>query len=1017
MRHLIVVAMAMVGLFGLTTSSALADANETASSSDNSYIQSSISAGGYSTCVLLDGAAKCWGANDKGQLGNGSITQSFSPVSVTGLSSGVTAISVGNNHACALVSGAVKCWGANESGQLGNGSTTNSLTPVSVSGLSSGVTAVSVGGGTYSYNNRSSNYSCAVVSGAAKCWGANGNGQLGNGSTTNSSTPVSVSGLTSGVTAVSVGGSSSYSSDSVHACAVVSGAAKCWGDNGAGQLGNSSTTASSTPVSVTGLTTGVTAISVGGGAGFMGGNSSFSCAVVSGAAKCWGANSYGQLGNGVSGYAATSTSPVSVSGVSTGVTAISTGDGHACAIDSGAVKCWGSNGSGQVGNGSTSYSAVSTPVSVSGVSSGVTAISLGYSHSCAVTTSAMKCWGSNSSGQSGPSAFAVTQVTGLTSGVTALSSAINGNASHVCAIQSGGLKCWGHNMFGQLGNGNQTDANTPQQVTGLTSGVTAIHGFTCAVVSGAAKCWGNNIYYRLGSLSTTPATVQSFSSGVTAISGHLSPCVVVDGAAKCWGANFYGQLGNGTSSFSASSSPIQVVGLSSDVTAISSSESGTCAIHAGAAKCWGDSSYGEAGNGSTTQVTSPAQVTGLDSGVTAISVASDHVCAIVSGAAKCWGNNGSGQLGNGSNTNSSSPVQVTGLTSGVTAIAAGENVTCAVANGALKCWGSNGSGLLGTGLNESSNTPVNVLGMSSGVSAVTLSRGIACAAKNGAAKCWGDNTYGLLGNGTTGANDYFNITTAQEVEGIGPLTTTSTSSTTSTTVASAGVQTGGSTTSTTVARGQASVATIPKSNGSTTTTLAIVGGESVNTTSTTIPSPNAPQVKTGEAAALVDGESVAASVSRNENRVTASVAGIAATISGLTVEDEVVTLDSDGNLRLETDDQLVVDASGYVPGQDVSVWMYSTPTRLGVATADASGNLSETFDLPAGIDSGDHRVVLDGANENGQPVIISLGIAVGSIDSSSMASRLLIIIPVVLAIFAGLFIPAAARRRRREEPA
>jgi alpha-tubulin suppressor-like RCC1 family protein len=1018
-RLSIVMTIAMVGLFGLTTGSALADSNESSSSSSTSYIQSSISAGGNSTCVVLDGAAKCWGANESGQLGNGSKEASFSPVTVTGLSSGVTAISVGNNHACAVVSGGVKCWGANESGQLGNGSTINSLTPVSVSGLSSGVTAVSVGGNTYSYNNRSSNYSCAVVSGGVKCWGANGSGQLGNGSTTNSPTPVSVSGLTSGVTAVSVGGSSSYSSDSVHACAVVSGAAKCWGDNGAGQLGNSSTIASQTPVSVTGLTAGVTAISVGGGAGYMGGNSSFSCAVVSGAAKCWGANSYGQLGNATSGYSAISNSPVAVSGASSGVTAISTGDSHACAIDSGAVKCWGMNGNGQVGNGSKSYSAISTPVSVSGVSSGVSAISLGYSHSCAVTATALKCWGSNSSGQSGPSGFAVTQVTGLTSGVTALSSAINGNASHVCAIQSGGLKCWGHNMFGQLGEGTQSDANTPQQVIGLTSGVTAIHGFTCAVVSGAAKCWGNNIYYRLGSLSSTPATVQSFSSGVTAISGHLSPCVVVDGAAKCWGANFYGQLGNGTSSYSASSSPVQVVGLSSDVTAISSSEMETCAIHAGAAKCWGYSPYGEVGNGSTTQVTSPAQVTGLTSGVTAISVGSYHVCAIVSGAAKCWGNNGSGQLGNGTNTNSSSPVQVTGLDSGVTAIAAGENITCAVANGALKCWGSNGSGLLGNGLSESSTTPVSVLGMSSGVSAVTLSRGIACAAKNGAAKCWGDNTYGLLGNGTTGANDYFNFTTPQEVEGIGPLTTT----TTTTTIATPGSPSASTTTSS-VAQGQASVATIPKSNGSTTTTLAVAGGTPVNTTSTTIvvpsttiPVPDAPQVEVGEAAAMVDGKSVAVSVSRNENRVTARVAGISVTISGLTPESEVVSLDSDGNLRLDTKDQLVVDASGYLEGQEVSVWMYSTPSRLGVVTADATGNVSGIFDLPAGINSGDHRVVLDGDNENGQPVIIGLGIAVGSVDSSSLASRLLIIIPVLLAIFAGLFIPAAARRRRREEAA
>jgi alpha-tubulin suppressor-like RCC1 family protein len=1019
-RLSIAVAIAMIGLFGLTTSSALADANETASSSGNSYIQSSISAGGNSTCVVVSGAAKCWGANDSGQLGNGSTTSSFSPVSVTGLSSGVTAISMGNNHACAVVSGGVKCWGANESGQLGNGSTTNSLTPVSVSGLSSGVTSVSVGGGTYSYNNRSSNYSCAVVSGAAKCWGANGSGQLGNGVTANSSTPVSVSGLTSGVTAVSVGGSSGFSSDSVHACAVVSGAAKCWGDNGAGQLGNSSTNASSTPVSVTGLTTGVTAISVGGGAGFMGGSSNFSCAVVSGAAKCWGANSNGQLGNAVSGYSATSTSPVSVSGASSGVTAISTGDSHACAIDSGAVKCWGINGNGQVGNGSTGYSAISTPVSVSGVSSGVTAISLGYSHSCAATASAVKCWGSNSTGQSGPSAFAVTQVTGLTSGVTGLSSAINGNASHVCAIQSGGLKCWGHNMFGQLGNGTRVDADTPQQVVGLTSGVTSVDGLTCATVSGAVKCWGNGDFIRLQPQSSTPVDKFSFTNA-TAVAGLLAVCVIDDGAVKCWGSGYYGELGIGSAN---SASTPQSTGITSGATAISAGmRSHICAVVSGAAKCWGSGEYGKLGIGSTSNADTPQQVTGLTSGVTAISAGSGHTCAVVSGAAKCWGQNSSGELGNGSNTDSNTPVQVTGLTSGVTAIAAGEGNSCAVVNGAVKCWGSNGDGLLGSGLSESSTTPVNVLGMSSGATAVTLSRAIACAIKSGAVKCWGDNSYGALGNGTTGANDYFNFTTPQEIDGIGPLTTSSTSSTSSTTIASSSTsttvaaavgQTGATTTSTTVARGQASVATIPKSNGSTTTTLAVDGGGLVNTTSTTIPSPNAPEVKPGEAAALVDGKSVAAPVTRNKNRVSTSVAGITATISGLTVEDEVVSLDSDGNLRLVPEDQLVVDASGYVPGQDVSVWMYSTPSRLGVATADASGNLSGIFDLPAGIDSGDHRVVLDGANENGQPVIISLGIAVGSIDSSSLASRLLIIIPVLLAIFAGVLIPAVSRRRKRE---
>jgi hypothetical protein len=248
---------------------------------------------------------------------------------------------------------------------------------------------------------------------------------------------------------------------------------------------------------------------------------------------------------------------------------------------------------------------------------------------------------------------------------------------------------------------------------------------------------------------------------------------------------------------------------------------------------------------------------------------------------------------------------------------------------------------------------------------------------------------------------------------------------TNTTVAVSASQTGSSGSNSTIPQGQASVATIPKSKGSTATTVAVTGGNSVNSTSTTevessttaIPSPDAPQVKPGEAAAMVDGKSVAASISRSGNKVTASVVGISATIFGLIPEGEVVSLDSEGNLRLSIEDQLAIDASGYAAGQDVSVWVYSTPSRLGVVTADESGNISGIFDLPAGIDSGDHRVVLEGANEKGQPVIMGVGILVGSLDSSSKVSRLLIIIPVLLAILVGLFIPAVSRRRKRQATA
>ena len=295
-------------------------------------------------------------------------------------SNGSISISAGISHTCALLStGAVKCWGYNDFGQLGDATSgTNRLTPVAVSGLSSGVTAISAG---YFH-------SCALLStGAVKCWGNNGFGQLGNDSGIQSLTPVAISGLSSGVTAISAGNR--------HSCALLStGAVKCWGYNDFGQLGDGSGIQSSTPVAVSGLSSGVTAISTLS-SGF------HTCALLStGAVKCWGHNYYGQLGDATSGT--DRLTPVAVSGLSYGVTAISAGYQHTCALlSTGAVKCWGYNYSGQLGD-ATSGTDRLTPVAVSGLSSGVTAISSSGSHTCALlSTGAVKCWGNNGYGQIG----------------------------------------------------------------------------------------------------------------------------------------------------------------------------------------------------------------------------------------------------------------------------------------------------------------------------------------------------------------------------------------------------------------------------------------------------------------------------------------------------------------------------------------------------------------------------------------------------------------------------------------
>ena len=235
-----------------------------------------VATGEYHTCAITDaGGVRCWGANFYSQLGAAPSTNSTVPVDVPGLSSGIVSLSAGWASTCALTaSGGVKCWGYNSNGQLGNNSMTDSSSPVDVTGLSSDVVAISVG----NYHACALTTVCGV-----KCWGvdyANLNGLQGNPSTSESPVPVDIVGLSSGVAAVSVGGD--------HSCVLTSaGGVKCWGFNANGQLGNNSTEDSPVPVDVVGLSSGVVAVSAGDG---------HTCALTSaGGVQCWGLDNMGEL--------------------------------------------------------------------------------------------------------------------------------------------------------------------------------------------------------------------------------------------------------------------------------------------------------------------------------------------------------------------------------------------------------------------------------------------------------------------------------------------------------------------------------------------------------------------------------------------------------------------------------------------------------------------------------------------------------------------------------------------------
>ncbi len=444
---------------------------------------------------------------------------------------------------------------------------------------------------------------------------------------------------------------------------------------------------------------------------------------------------------------------------------VTSGLWRTCALTTaGGVKCWGDNAFGQLGDGTTTQRLM--PVDVAGLGSGLTAVAAGYYHTCALTTAGgVKCWGLNNWGQLGDGTFTQrltpVDVAGLSSGVIAIAA----GSSHTCALTSaGGIKCWGRNSYGQLGDGTTTARLTPVDVSGLTSNVAAIDagwGHTCALTTaGGAKCWGANLDGQLGDGSNgwkpnpTPVDVVGLSSGVAAITtaGDHTCALTTTGGAKCWGNNREGQLGDGTSTMRLT--PVDVVGLGSGVAAIDAGGSHTCALTTiGGVKCWGGNYSGGIGDGTTADRLTPVDVIGMGNGILVIAAGlSGHTCAVApAGGLKCWGSNEYGQLGDGTLPRRLTPVDVVGLTGGMAVIAAGDRHGCARTNvGAVRCWGANGSGQLGDGTRTTRPAPVSVVGLSGGVAAITTGGNHTCALTvAGGVKCWGDNGYGQLGDGTT----------------------------------------------------------------------------------------------------------------------------------------------------------------------------------------------------------------------------------------------------------------------------
>ena len=626
-------------------------------------------------------------------------------------------------------------------------------------------------------------HSCAVTSaGALLCWGKNDYGQLGDGTRQRRILPTPVTGLASGVQAVAAGSS--------HTCALtLGGAVLCWGRNRFGQLGDASTTDRTVPTAVFGLGSGIQAIAAGG---------EFSCALTSGGVLCWGSNSLGELGGG-SGNRST---PGVVSGLASGVRAISVGSSHGCAIldATGALKCWGFNAGGQLGDGTTSSSAV--PVGVLGLGSGVVQVGAGVLHTCAVTTAgAAKCWGNNFYSQLGDGSdinrLSPVQVTGLDAGVAAIGAGYHHSFARMADAT---LRCWGSNYYGETGTGAETSShNTPAHVAGLGSQVASFalgsHHACAVLVDGGLQCWGKNDDGQVGNGEVAlplsrlePVNVAGLDSGVVALgsgSDHSCP-ITSSGQMKCWGRNSHAQLGDGTTlrRFTL----ITVGGLPGAAQMVQAGENHSCALTNGSVRCWGSNRYAQLGSpgavppyppvvvpnlsGTTTAISAgayhscavnsagrvtcwgvapfgyngnPISLAELFNGIQSVAAGGDHSCVLTTaGSVKCWGNNSSGQFGNYDPDSLYATVPITGFSGVVQSLSAGYRHSCAVLiGGRVECWGSSDYGEGG------SPAPVGFVGLDL-VQSVQAGGFHNCALTTaGGVKCWGNNAAGQLGNGTT----------------------------------------------------------------------------------------------------------------------------------------------------------------------------------------------------------------------------------------------------------------------------
>ena len=764
----------------------------------------------YHTCAIVTGGlVKCWGRNTYGQLGYGDTANRLSPPStVVNLGTGVTAkqLYTGGSHTCAILANdTIKCWGLNNYGQLGYGDSTYRYSPP--------LTTVNIGTGVVPRSMcLGDSYTCVLsTAGGIKCWGQNDQGQLGFGSTANTYTAPATGFVEIGSDFVPV----DVACGKQVTCATsVEGQLRCWGYSGYGEfsMGSNSYQIYSPPSFNITLPTGLTVKKIS--LGYL-----TVCIVGSDdKGRCWGYNSYGQLGNqGTSSVyyiptTATSASPVTYPNI----TQIALGQNHACWLTSaGMVQCWGYNLYGQLGYGTTTNRLY--PQGYVTLRNLTKKVYVGYDHTCALLVDGtLQCWGYNSFGELGLAhtnnvGVASTDLTNITAPVDVNTYVVNST----CAVQSIGTGCEScrsgsfsavqgkivcdsciagsystdvgavndsvcvacpAGTYSGSPGGASLSACIPCPAGRYSTAVGAISNATClpcpggtySDTPGSSQC--SQCLPGSGPNAPEPTctpTVASSSSTITEmVMGNYADhvcAIYTGGRMKCWGGNAYGQLGY-NDTVQRTSVPSDFINFPGGLTvkAASINMYTTCAImNNSQLLCWGYNGNGQLGYGDTTnRVAPPSTFVNFGAGVwvKAVSVGYFHVCVITNdNFVRCWGTNNYGQLGYGDTTYRYAPPSYSVNMGGDIAmqIGCGTSYCCFVTGfGSTKCWGLNDQGQLNMGSNTNYNVPV-MNSNSFDIKKLVVGTYSACVLTvRNYISCWGSNSGYVLGTTSVGSMTY-----------------------------------------------------------------------------------------------------------------------------------------------------------------------------------------------------------------------------------------------------------------------